>query len=48
MSLTAGADLYTKSKLLGHTNINTTQIYARIVNSKKAEAVSLLDKMFED
>ena len=43
--LTAGADLYTTSKLLGHTNIKTTQIYADIVDKKKAEAIDLLDKI---
>lgn len=47
MELTMGADLYTTSKLLGHTNVATTQIYAKIVNSKKEEAVSLLDGAFE-
>ena len=47
MSLTMGADLYTTSKLLGHTSVATTQIYARIVNRKKEEAVSLLDSAFE-
>ena len=47
MELTMGADLYTTSKLLGHTNVSTTQIYAKIVNSKKEEAVSLLDGAFE-
>lgn len=47
MELTMGADLYTTSKLLGHTEVRTTQIYAKIVNSKKEEAVSLLDSAFE-
>jgi len=47
MALTMGADLYTTSKLLGHKNVNTTQIYAKIVNRKKEEAVSLLDSAFE-
>lgn len=46
MLLTLGADLYTVSKLLGHTNIRTTQIYAQIVDKKKEEAVSLINKFF--
>lgn len=46
MMLTAGADLYTTSKLLGHADIQTTQIYARIVDRKKEEAVSMLDSHF--
>ena len=44
--LTLGADIYTTSKLLGHQNLRTTQIYAEVVNKKKVEAVNLLDKVF--
>lgn len=40
--LTNDTDLYTVSKLLGHTNISTTQIYAKIVDQKKVDAVSTL------
>ena len=47
MMLTLGADLYTTSKLLGHANVKTTQIYAKIVDSKKTEAVNLVDKVFD-
>jgi len=47
MLLTLGADIYTVSKLLGHTNIKTTQIYAKIVNKKKDDAVSLVDNIFD-
>lgn len=46
MMLTLGADLYTTSKLLGHANVKTTQIYAKIVDSKKVEAVNLVDNVF--
>lgn len=42
MMLTLGADLYTVSKLLGHTNIQTTQIYAKIVDETKKRAVELI------
>ncbi len=46
MLLTKGADLYTTSKLLGHKNIQTTQIYAKIVDQKKVDAVNLLNNLF--
>jgi len=44
LTLQAGADLYTTSKLLGHTNITTTQIYAKIVDDQKQKAVDKLDE----
>ena len=40
--LTEGTDLYTVSKMLGHTNIRTTQIYAKVVDSKKEEAAQVI------
>lgn len=46
--LTLGADLYVTSKLLGHRNIQTTEIYAKVVDEKKIESVNLLDQMFLD
>ena len=47
MMLTLGADLYTVSKLLGHKNIATTQIYAKIVDKKKEEAIGLIPNLME-
>lgn len=47
LELTAGAELYTVSKLLGHTQVKTTQIYAKIIDKKKDEAVNRLSGLFE-
>lgn len=44
LQLANGTDIYTVSKMLGHTNVNTTQIYAKVIDEKKikaAEAVKL-------
>ena len=41
---TNGADIYTISKLLGHKNLASTQIYASVIDKKKLEAIELLDK----
>lgn len=40
MLLNLGEDLYTVSKLLGHSEIKTTQIYAKIMDQKKIDAVN--------
>jgi len=48
MMLTLGADIYTTSKLLGHANVNTTSIYAKIVDQKKVDTVSLVDSFFSN
>lgn len=42
--LSAGNDLYTVSKLLGHTEIKNTQIYANVVDRKKIEAAKSFPK----
>ena len=46
MMLTLGADIYTTSKLMGHTKVEVTQIYAKIINKKKDDAVRLIDQAF--
>ena len=38
--LNNGVEIYTGSKLLGHKEIKTTQVYARIIDKKKKEAVN--------
>lgn len=47
LMLNQGADLYTTSKLLGHADLKTTQIYATIIDQKKQEAVNLLDGILD-
>lgn len=48
MALTTGTDIYTTSNLMGHTDIATTQIYAKIVDTKKDEAIARLDNEFAE
>ena len=39
MMLELGTDIYTVSKLLGHRELSTTQIYAKVVDKSKQDAV---------
>jgi integrase len=43
LQLTLGTDIYTVSKLLGHKNLSTTEIYAKVVNEKKVEAANKIN-----
>lgn len=43
--LTKGADIYTVSKLLGHKEIRTTQVYGKIVDELKVKAVNTLPRL---
>lgn len=46
MMLNLGTDIYTVSKLLGHRDLSTTQIYARIVDRTKQDAVERIPDIF--
>jgi integrase len=40
LSLESGVEIYTLSKLLGHTDVKTTQVYANAADKMKREAVN--------
>jgi integrase len=42
LQLSSGTDIYTVSKMLGHTNVKTTQIYAKVVDEKKDKAAQAI------
>ena len=42
--LTKGVPIESVSKMLGHTNIQTTQIYARVVDRKLSHDMNMLDR----
>ena len=43
--LTYGADLYTVSQLMGHKSVETTQIYAKIIDETKRKTVDLIPEL---
>ena len=45
LSLTNGVDIYTVSKLLGHKSLETTEIYAKVIDEKKRQAVGMLPRL---
>jgi site-specific recombinase XerD len=44
VTLSNGVPIETVSKLLGHTKIATTQIYARVLEDKLSQDMSILSK----
>ena len=46
LALAAGGDIYTVGKLLGHTSINSTQVYADVVMEMKIEAMKKVSSFF--
>jgi integrase len=46
--LTLGANLYVVSKLLGHSSIQMTEVYAKIVDQKKVETMNLVNNLFNN
>jgi integrase len=47
MALSTGADIYTISKLLGHRNINTTAVYAAVVDTQRDAAIDSVSRLFQ-
>jgi integrase len=45
MLISKNVDIYTVSKLVGHKNITTTQIYSKVIDQKKIEAINVLDNL---
>jgi len=43
--ITSGAGIHTVQKLLGHTDISTTQIYAKVIDKMKQQAVDALPEI---
>ena len=46
LAISAGAELYSVSKILGHRNLVSTQVYAKVNLEKKMEAVNLTRGLF--
>jgi len=42
LQLSAGTDIFTVSKMLGHKNLKNTQIYAKIIDQRKREAANTI------
>lgn len=47
LAISAGAELYSVSKILGHGSMTSTQVYAKVNLEKKIEAVNLTKGVFD-
>ena len=47
LQLSKGTDIYTLSKMLGHKNVTTTQIYGKVMDRQKIEASKKLNLEFD-
>jgi integrase len=45
LNLTSGSQIYTVSKLLGHKELRSTEIYSRIIDETKKKAIDLLPEI---
>lgn len=48
LQLANGTDIYTVSKMLGHRDLKTTQIYAKVIDNAKREAADRIKLNFDD
>lgn len=46
LQLTMNTDIYTVSKLLGHRHLKTTEIYAKVIDKKKINAVANMPSLY--
>lgn len=46
LQLTMNTDIYTVSKLLGHRHLKTTEIYAKVIDKKKINAVANMPDLY--
>lgn len=47
LSIAAGINIYVVSKLCGHSNVKTTQIYARMIDRTYIDAITMFENIFE-
>jgi len=45
LQLTMGTDIYTVSKMLGHKNLKTTEIYGKVIDRRKVEAAAKIPNL---